>query len=75
MLGSPIIANNRKGIFKSLLKSRMIYGYGIIISFKTVMGFIFCRPLSKYFDQTVMESSRHYWNNLLKRKGTTPFST
>ena len=40
MLCSPITTNNRNEIFKSVFKSRMIYGYGIIISFKTVMGFI-----------------------------------
>jgi hypothetical protein len=74
VLGSPIITNNRNEIFKSLFKPRMIYGYGTIISFKSVTGFIFCRSLTKGFEQIVMENSRHYWNTLIKRKGTTPFS-
>jgi len=56
MLGTPIITKSRNEIFKSLFKSRMIYGYGMIISFKAVMDFIFCRPVSKGFDQTVMET-------------------
>ena len=60
MLGSPIINNNRNEIFKSLFKSRMIYGYGIIISFKSVNRFIFCRSLTKGFERLVMENSRHY---------------
>jgi hypothetical protein len=33
MLGTPMITNGRNEIFKSLFKSRMIYGYGMIISF------------------------------------------
>lgn len=57
MFGSPIITKNRNEIFKSLFKSRKIYGYVIIISFKTVLGFIFCRPNSSGKPQALLEHS------------------
>ena len=56
ILGSPIINNNRNEIYKRLFKQRMIYGYGIIVSFKTVMGFLFRRSGTEGFD-------KYLWKN------------